>query len=146
MSQLNEFIRTFSAIVYQLQNAGYDMYNNKGVDLFVGLDSQTDKQMNMIELIRNTKDGYYYLNGNKVFSGKVTAGATDTPAAAAGSDLASYLTNNEYTIKGKSETAVSANGINGKKYTLLDKNGEKAETILEPDDSKKLLTNRSSTK
>ena len=146
MSQLNEFIRTFSANVNQLQNAGYDMYNNKGVDLFVGLDSQTDKQMNMIELLRNTKDGYYYLNGNKVFSGKVTAGATDTPAAAAGSDLASYLTNNEYTIKGKSETAVSANGINGKKYILLDKNGEEAETIFVPDDSKNVLTFSSSTK
>lgn len=146
MSQLNEFIRTFSANVNQLQNAGYDMDNNKGVDLFVGLDSQTDKQMNMIELIRNTKDGYYYLNGNKVFSGKVTAGATDTPAAAAGSDLESYLTNNEYTIKGKSETAVSANGINGKKYTLLDKNGEEAETIFVPDNSKNVLTFSSSTK
>lgn len=146
MSQLNEFIRTFSANVNQLQNAGYDMDNNKGVDLFVGLDSQTDKQMNMIELIRNTKDGYYYLNGSKVFSGKVTGGTTDAPKAAAGSDLASYLTNNEYTIKGKSETAVSANGINGKKYTLLDKNGEEAETIFVPDDSKNVLTFSSSTK
>ena len=146
MSQLNAFIRTFSANVNQLQNAGYDMDNNKGVDLFVGLDSQTDKQMNMIELIRNTKDGYYYLNGSKVFSGKVTGGTTDAPKAAAGSDLESYLTNNEYTIKGKSETAVSANGINGKKYTLLDKNGEEAETIFVPDDSKNVLTFSSSTK
>lgn len=146
MSQLNEFIRTFSANVNQLQNAGYDMDNNKGVDLFVGLDSQTDKQMNMIELIRNTKDGYYYLNGSKVFSGKVTGGTTDAPKAAAGSDLESYLTNNEYTIKGKSETAVSANGINGKKYTLLDKNGKEAETIFVPDDSKNVLTFSSSTK
>lgn len=146
MSQLNEFIRTFSANVNQLQNAGYDMDNNKGVDLFVGLDSQTDKQMNMIELIRNTKDGYYYLNGSKVFLGKVTGGTTDAPKAAAGSDLESYLTNNEYTIKGKSETAVSANGINGKKYTLLDKNGEEAETIFVPDDSKNVLTFSSSTK
>ena len=146
MSQLNEFIRTFSANVNQLQNAGYDMDNNKGVDLFVGLDSQTDKQMNMIELIRNTKDGYHYLNGSKVFSGKVTGGTTDAPKAAAGSDLESYLTNNEYTIKGKSETAVSANGINGKKYTLLDKNGEEAETIFVPDDSKNVLTFSSSTK
>ena len=146
MSQLNEFIRTFSANVNQLQNAGYDMDNNKGVDLFVGLDSQTDKQMNMIELIRNTKDGYYYLNGSKVFSGKVTGGTTDAPKAAAGSDLESYLTNNEYTIKGKSETAVSANGINGKKYTLLDKNGEEAETIFVPDDSKNVFTFSSSTK
>lgn len=146
MSQLNEFIRTFSANVNQLQNAGYDMDNNKGVDLFVGLDSQTDKQMNMIELIRNTKDGYYYLNGSKVFSGKVTGGTTDAPKAAAGSDLESYLTNNEYTIKGKSETVVSANGISGKKYTLLDKNGEEAETIFVPDDSKNVFTFSSSTK
>lgn len=146
MSQLNEFIRTFSANVNQLQNAGYDMDNNKGVDLFVGLDSQTDKQMNMIELIRNTKDGYYYLNGSKVFSGKVTGGTTDAPKAAAGSDLESYLTNNEYTIKGKSETAVSANGISGRKYTLLDKNGEEAETIFVPDDSKNVFTFSSSTK
>ncbi len=146
MSQLNEFIRTFSANVNQLQNAGYDMDNNKGVDLFVGLDSQTDKQMNMIELIRSTKDGYYYLNGSKVFSGKVTGGTTDAPKAAAGSDLESYLTNNEYTIKGKSETAVSANGISGKKYTLLDKNGEEAETIFVPDDSKNVFTFSSSTK
>lgn len=146
MSQLNEFIRTFSANVNQLQNAGYDMDNNKGVDLFVGLDSQTDKQMNMIELIRNTKDGYYYLNGSKVFSGKVTGGTTDAPKAAAGSDLESYLTNNEYTIKGKSETVVSANGISGKKYTLLDKNGEETETIFVPDDSKNVFTFSSSTK
>lgn len=146
MSQLNEFIRTFSANINQLQNAGYDMDNNNGVDLFVGLDSQTDKQMNMIELIRNTKDGYYYLNGSKVFSGKVTGGTTDAPKAAAGSDLELYLTNNEYTIKGKSETAVSANGISGKKYTLLDKNGEEAETIFVPDDSKNVLTFSSSTK
>lgn len=146
MSQLNEFIRTFSANINQLQNAGYDMDNNNGVDLFVGLDSQTDKQMNMIELIRNTKDGYYYLNGSKVFSGKVTGGTTDAPKAAAGSDLELYLTNNEYTIKGKSETAVSANGISGKKYTLLDKNGEEAETIFVPDDSKNVFTFSSSTK
>ena len=86
MSQLNEFIRTFSANVNQLQNAGYDMNNDHGVDLFVRLDSKTNKQMDMIELIRNTKDGYYYLNGSKVFSfsgniddstdpTKITAGA-----------------------------------------------------------------------
>ena len=146
MSQLNEFIRTFSANINQLQNAGYDMDNNNGVDLFVGLDSQTDKQMNMIELIRNTKDGYYYLNGSKVFSGNVTGGNTDKPAAAANSDLALYLKNNEYTIKGNSETAVSANGINGNKYTLLDKNGEEAETIFVPDNSENVFTFSSSTK
>lgn len=145
MSQLNEFIRTFSANVNQLQNIGYDMDNNNGVDLFVGLDSKTDEQMNMIELIRNTKDGYYYLNGSKVFSGKVTGGTTDTPTAEANSDLASYLKNNGYTIKANSGEAVDANGIKGNKYTLLDENGDEAETIFVPEDSKNVFTFSSST-
>lgn len=146
MSQLNEFIRTFSANVNQLQNAGYDMNNNHGADLLIGVDSITDKQMDMIELIRNTKDGYYYLNGNKVFSGKVTGGTTDTPSAAAGSDLATYLNNNNYTIKGKSESVINKNGVSGKTYILLDEKGEEAETIFIPDDTKNVLTFSSSTK
>lgn len=145
MSQLNEFIRTFSANINQLQNLGYDMDNNHGVDLFVGLDSKTDKQMDMIELIRNTKDGYYYLNGSKVFSGNVTGGTGDSPTPAAGSDLESYLNNNGYKIKGQSEKKLSTNGISGNTYTLLDKNGEEAETIFVPDDAKNIFTFSSST-
>lgn len=136
MSQLNEFIRTFSANVNQLQNAGYDMNNDHGVDLFVGLDSKTNKQMDMIELIRNTKDGYYYLNGSKVFSfsgniddstdpTKITAGADKNDAT-----LIDYLKNNEYTIKRDSEEVVSKNGIKGKIYTLVNKDGDDTETIL----------------
>ena len=146
MSQLNEFIRTFSANINQLQNIGYDMDNNHGVDLFVGTDNSTGKQMDMIELIRSTKDGYYYLNGSKVFSGKVTGGATDTPAATAGTDLATYLKNNDYTIKAKSESRVNDNGINGNVYTLLNKDGDEVETVFVPDDQKNLFKFSSSTK
>lgn len=141
MSQLNEFIRTFSANVNQLQNIGYDMDNNHGVDLFVGTDSSTGKQMDMIELIRSTKDGYYYLNGSKAFSGKVTGGTTAT----AGSDLATYLTNNDYTIKANSETRIDANGIKGNTYTILNKNGDEVETVFVPDDEKNLFKFSSST-
>ena len=35
MAQLNEFVRTFSANVNQIQNTGYDLYQEKGCDLFV---------------------------------------------------------------------------------------------------------------
>lgn len=146
MSQLNEFIRTFSANVNQLQNIGYDMDNNHGVDLFVGTDNSTGKQMDMIELIRNTNDGYYYLNGSKVFSGKVTGGATDSPAATVGSSLATYLKNNDYTIKAKSEENIDANGIKGSIYTLLNKDGDEVEKVFVPDNEKNILTFSSSTK
>ena len=150
MSQLNEFIRTFSANVNQLQNAGYDMNNDHGVDLFVGLDSKTNKQMDMIELIRNTKDGYYYLNGSKVFSfsgniddsadpTKITAGADKNDAT-----LIDYLKNNEYTIKKDSEEVVSKNGIKGKIYTLVNKDGDDTETIFIPDDAKNIFSFSSS--
>lgn len=153
MSQLNEFIRTFSANVNQLQNIGYDMDNNHGVDLFVGTDNSTGKQMDMIELIRNTNDGYYYLNGSKVFSfsGTIDDNATP-PTITAGSDkndatLENYLKNNDYTIKANSAVTKSGeNGISGKVYTLLDKNGDEAETIFIPNDTKNIFTFSSSTK
>lgn len=153
MSQLNEFIRTFSANVNQLQNIGYDMDNNHGVDLFVGTDNSTGKQMDMIELIRNTNDGYYYLNGSKVFSfsGTIDDNATP-PTITAGSDkndatLENYLKNNDYTIKANSAVTKSGeNGISGKVYTLLDKNGDEAETIFIPNDAKNIFTFSSSTK
>lgn len=153
MSQLNEFIRTFSANVNQLQNIGYDMDNNHGVDLFVGTDNSTGKQMDMIELIRNTNDGYYYLNGSKVFSfsGTIDDSATP-PTITADSDkndatLENYLKNNDYTIKANSAvTKNGENGISGKVYTLLDKNGDEAETIFIPNNAKNIFTFSSSTK
>lgn len=152
MSQLNEFIRTFSANINQLQNIGYDMDNNHGVDLFVGTDNSTGKQMDMIELIRSTKDGYYYLNGSKVFSfsGTIVDSATP-PTITAGSDkndatLENYLKNNDYTIKANSAvTKNGENGISGKVYTLLDKNGDEAETIFIPNNTKNIFTFSSST-
>ena len=79
MSQLNEFIRTFSATFNQQQNAGYDLngVQNKK-DLFVANDIVSDGvQHDMIEFRKNTTDGYYYLNGSKVFAqnGATTAGS-----------------------------------------------------------------------
>lgn len=69
MAQLNEFVRTFSASFNQQQNRGYDMYGNKGVDLFVAKDATSSQQLDMTEFLKSSKDGYYYLNGNKVFTG-----------------------------------------------------------------------------
>lgn len=68
MAQLNEFTRTFSASFNQQQNRGYDMYGNKGVDLFMAKDMTSSQQLDMTEFLKNSKDGYYYLNGSKVFT------------------------------------------------------------------------------
>lgn len=78
MAQLNEFVRTFSATFNQQQNRGYDMYGNKGVDLFVARDATSSKQLDMTEFLKNTKDGYYYLNGCKVFAGEEGQGYFDS--------------------------------------------------------------------
>lgn len=45
------------------------MYGNKGVDLFVAKDATSSQQLDMTEFLKSSKDGYYYLNGNKVFTG-----------------------------------------------------------------------------
>jgi len=68
MSQLNEFVRTFSATFNQQQNRGYDMYGHRGIDAFVATDMTSMAQLDMTEFLKNTNDGYYYLNGNKVFT------------------------------------------------------------------------------
>lgn len=68
MAQLNEFTRTLSATFNQQQNRGYDMYGNKGVDLFMAMEQTSSKQMDMTEFLRNSVDGYYYLDGKKVFT------------------------------------------------------------------------------
>lgn len=67
MAQLNEFTRTLSATFNQQQNRGYDMYGNKGVDLFMAMEQTSSNQMDMTEFLRNSVDGYYYLDGKKVF-------------------------------------------------------------------------------
>lgn len=77
ISQLNEFVRTFSATFNQQHNKGYDMDGNLGQDLFMAKDTTTGTQLDMTEFLKNTKDGYYYLNGNKVFIAG-TVGTNDT--------------------------------------------------------------------
>lgn len=67
LAQLNEFTRTLSATFNQQQNRGYDMYGNKGVDLFMAMEQTSSNQMDMTEFLRNSVDGYYYLDGKKVF-------------------------------------------------------------------------------
>jgi flagellar hook-associated protein 1 FlgK len=63
MSQLNEFVRTFSANFNQIQNTGYDLYGNTGCDVFVASTLSTGSEFTMDELIYDKTYGYYYLNG-----------------------------------------------------------------------------------
>jgi flagellar hook-associated protein 1 FlgK len=63
MSQLNEFVRTFSANFNQIQNTGYDLYGDKGCDVFVASTLATGTEFTMDELIYDKTNGYYYLNG-----------------------------------------------------------------------------------
>lgn len=69
MAQLNEFARTFSANFNQMQNTGYDLYDNLGSDLFVAKGIASGKEYDMAEFVFNKKDNYYYLNGSKVLVG-----------------------------------------------------------------------------
>ncbi len=67
MRQLNEFIRTFSANFNELQNKGYDLNGDLGRDLFVATGIASGEEYEMTEFLKNTADGFYYLNGYKVF-------------------------------------------------------------------------------
>lgn len=69
MAQLNEFVRTFSASFNQIQNTGYDLYDNLGSDLFVAKGIASGKEYDMAEFLYNKNDNYYYLNGCKVLVG-----------------------------------------------------------------------------
>lgn len=69
MAQLNEFVRTFSANFNQMQNTGYDLYDNLGSDLFVAKGTASGKEYDMAEFLYNKNDNYYYLNGCKVLIG-----------------------------------------------------------------------------
>lgn len=46
MSQLNEFVRTFSNAFNEVQTSGFDIYGNAGNQLFIGKDIATGQQMN----------------------------------------------------------------------------------------------------
>jgi flagellar hook-associated protein 1 FlgK len=63
MSQLTEFVRTFSANFNQVQNSGYDLYGNEGCDVFVASTLATGSEFTMDELLYNKTEGCYYLNG-----------------------------------------------------------------------------------
>lgn len=73
MAQLNEFIRVFSANFNEVQNAGYDLYGNKGMDMFVAEAVATGEQFDMTEFLYNKEDGYYYLNSCKVLDSEKQA-------------------------------------------------------------------------
>ncbi len=70
MAQLNEYIRVLSANFNEVQNSGYDLYGNKGEDLFVAEAVATGEQFVMTEFLYNKEDGYYYLNGCKILDSK----------------------------------------------------------------------------
>ena len=57
MAQLNEFVRTFSANVNQIQNTGYDLYQEKGCDLFVAAPLADGTEYEMAELLYNKTEG-----------------------------------------------------------------------------------------
>lgn len=113
MAQLNEFVRTFSATFNQQQNRGYDMYGNKGVDLFVANDTTSSQQLDMTEFLKSTKDGYYYLNGNKVFTG-------DAGEEYFESDYGDGYLLNE--IEDEEEIAIG--DITYKRYQIIDTNND----------------------
>lgn len=45
MSQLNEYVRTFSNAFNEVQTSGYDLYGNKGNQLFIGKDTAVGAEM-----------------------------------------------------------------------------------------------------
>jgi flagellar hook-associated protein 1 FlgK len=63
MSQLNEFVRTFSANFNQVQNSGYDLYDQQGCDVFKASTLASGQEFDMDELLYDNEDGCYYLNG-----------------------------------------------------------------------------------
>ncbi len=123
ISQLNELVRTFSATLNQQQNRGYDLYDNKGVDMFMATDITSNEQLDMTEFLKNTSDGYYYLNGNKVFA---QGTATNT-------DYTDYLAkkgyNNaaDYTITDNGAQTIA--GLSYNMMTVTDKDGKVVENI-----------------
>ncbi len=118
MSQLNEFVRTFSATFNQQHNKGYDMDGNLGEDLFMAKDTTTGKQLDMTEFLKNTKDGYYYLNGNKVFDAGTWGGYQTGPMA-----TNNYHREMDYTVNPPvpvAPTKVTIEGIDYDCYNIYD--------------------------
>lgn len=124
LAQLNEFVRTFSASFNQQQNRGYDMYGNKGVDLFVAKDATSSQQLDMTEFLKSSKDGYYYLNGNKVFIGNDGDAYFESD----------YGTDNGYEITENEEDSITIGDIEYKCYHITDDNDKVLEKIYVSED------------
>ncbi len=123
MRMLNEFVRTFSANFNQVQNKGYDLNGDRGRDLFVATGITDGREYDMTEFIRNTHDGFYYLNGCKVFdSAKKDAYEDDG-----------------YSF----EEITGKNDDNGKYCELKDSKGNVVETVYIPDDDAKVFSFKS---
>ena len=69
MSQLNEFVRTFSNAFNEVQTSGYDIYGDLGEQMFIGKDMATGTQMNFAGT-REMKEAQE--NGGYTFSSKST--------------------------------------------------------------------------
>lgn len=123
MRMLNEFVRTFSANFNQVQNKGYDLNGNLGRDLFVATGISDGREFDMTEFLKNTHDGFYYLNGFKVFdSDKKTA----------------------YEGDGYSFTKIDGEtDKNGQYYKLLDSDGNFVEKVYVPNDDKAIFSFKS---
>lgn len=114
MRMLNEFIRTLSANFNQVQNKGYDLNGDLGKDLFVATGITDGREYDMTEFLKNTHDGFYYLNGYKVFD---TAKKDD------------------YTQDGYTFTDIDGEtDANGKYCKLMDKDGNFVEKVYIPND------------
>lgn len=116
MRMLNEFVRTFSANFNQVQNQGYDLNGDRGRDLFVATGVTDGREYDMTEFLRNTQDGFYYLNGCKVFD-------TDRKDA--------------YDQEGFTFEAIADED---NYYNLLDSKGNFVEKVYIPEDDSKIFS------
>lgn len=116
MRMLNEFVRTFSANFNAVQNKGYDLNGDLGRDLFVATSKTDGSEYDMTEFLKNTQDGFYYLNGYKVFdTDKKDAYEQDGFTFEAIADEDNY-------------------------YKLLDSKGNFVEKVYIPDDDSKIFS------
>lgn len=124
MRMLNEFVRTFSANFNQVQNKGYDLNGNLGKDLFVATSITGGDEYDMTEFIRNTHDGFYYLNGFKVFD----------------ADKKNAYEQDGYSFEALDPAETDANGEYQK---LLDKDGNFVEKVYIPNNDAKIFSFKS---
>ena len=129
MSQINEFLRTFSANFNQIQNQGYDMNGNFGQDMFVAKDITTGGQLDMNEFLKNTFDGYYYLNGSKVLTAEMADEYTESLQKADSSKT--YTT----------EPVENEENF----YNIIDNNGNVLEKIFMPPEEDNIFSFSSTT-